>query len=366
MSSAHLFPGRDGMPFAPSVTILMPALNEEEYIRRAIASLLPQDDDLDYELIVLDGGSTDRTRRIVQELAAANPRIRLVPNGARIQSAAINKGASIAGIGSGIIVRADCHAEYPPGFVVRLVRELRERDAASAVVPMRTAGIGFLQRAIAAVQNSRMGNGGSPHRSAPTSRYVEHGHHAAFDRIAFLTVGGYDETFTHNEDAELDYRLTKSGAKIWLCSDLAITYFPRKSFRALARQYVNHGSGRARTILKHRCSPKVRQVLPVGVLAVNLSSLGLGLVAGWPFFMPVLAYLAACAIWSGRLARSERDIACLASGLAAAIIHHSWAVGFVYTSMRLLPRSLGQRATPISDGRLLARAVHVLRSSRGR
>ena len=120
---------------------------------------------------MLDGGSTDQTKAVVEQMAARNPRIRLESNPARYQSAAVNRGAIIARPESEIIVRADSHAEYPPGFVAGLVRELKERDAASVVVPMRTRGTGFLQRGIAAAQNSRLGNGGS---LAPDRRGVTH------------------------------------------------------------------------------------------------------------------------------------------------------------------------------------------------
>jgi succinoglycan biosynthesis protein ExoA len=327
--------GVDRMPSEPSVTIIVPVLNEEKYIRGAITSLIPTGNNLDYELIVLDGGSTDRTLGIVTEMAALNSRIRLEPNPARYQSAAVNSGAKIAKPESNIIVRADSHAEYPPDFVVGLVRELQERDVASVVVPMRTRGRGFLQRGIAVAQNSRLGNGGALHRSANSSRYVEHGHHAAFDRKAFLAVGGYDESFTHNEDAELDIRLSNSGARIWLCSELGIAYFPRGSFAGLARQYFNHGSGRARTMFKHRCIPKVRQLLPLATLAMNVLSLGSGLAFGWPFFLPALAYIGACMTWGVYLSVSERDPAGWAGGLAAMIMHQSWAAGFAYRALRI-------------------------------
>jgi succinoglycan biosynthesis protein ExoA len=321
------------MPSEPSVTLIVPTLNEENYIRHAIGSLIPASESLDYELIVLDGGSTDRTSLIVKEMAALNPRIRLEPNPARYQSAAVNRGAKIAKPESNIIIRADSHAEYPPGFVVGLVRELKKRDVASVVVPMRTRGKGFLQRGIAAAQNSRLGNGGAAHRSANNSRYVDHGHHAAFDRKAFLAVGGYDESFTHNEDAELDIRLRNSGKQIWLCSELAICYFPRDSLGALARQYFNHGSGRARTMLKHRRLPKLRQLLPLGALGMNTLSLASGVGFGWPFFLPALAYVGACLTGGALLAFSERDPAGCAAGFAAMIMHQSWAAGFVYRAI---------------------------------
>jgi succinoglycan biosynthesis protein ExoA len=318
-----------------SVTIIVPTLNEERYIRDAVTSLIPKSETVDYELIVLDGGSTDRTSLIVEEMAAANPRIRLEPNPSRYQSAAVNRGAEIAKPDSSIIVRADSHAEYPPDFVIHLAKELRERGVASIVVPMRTRGKGFLQRGIAAAQNSRLGNGGAAHRTAKNSRFVDHGHHAAFDRQTFLAVGGYDESFTHNEDAELDIRLRSSGEQIWLCSELAISYFPRNSFGALARQYFNHGSGRARTMLKHRRPPKVRQLLPLGALGVNVLSLASGLGFGWPFLLPSLTYLGACLGGGLFLGVSERDPAACTAGLAAITMHQSWAAGFIYQVLRI-------------------------------
>jgi succinoglycan biosynthesis protein ExoA len=320
----------------PSVTIIIPVLNEEEYIRGVIASLIPTHRKIDYELIVVDGGSTDGTSRIVEEMRAQNPRIRLELNPARYQSAAVNIGARVAKPASDIIIRADCHAEYPPDFVDGLVQELQKRDVASVVVPMRTRGSGFLQRAIAAAQNSRLGNGGAAHRTPSSSGYVEHGHHAAFDRKAFLAIGGYDESFTHNEDAEFDIRLKGSGAKIWLCSELCITYFPRRSLSALARQYFNHGSGRARTMFKHRYPPKARQLLPLAAFGMNVVSVTLGFGFGWAFFIPGLAYIGTCMIWGMFLALSERDPAGWVGGLAAIIMHQSWAAGFTYRSLRIV------------------------------
>ena len=54
---------------------------------------------------------------------------------------------------------------------------------------------------------------------------------------AFLEAGGSDESFTHNEDAELDLRLGKAGHRIWLTGNTFMTYYPRAAFRPLARQY---------------------------------------------------------------------------------------------------------------------------------
>lgn len=63
----------------PLVSVIMPAYNSQAYIREAISSVQVQSV-ADWELIVIDDGSQDRTRQIVEELAQQDPRIRLVTN----------------------------------------------------------------------------------------------------------------------------------------------------------------------------------------------------------------------------------------------------------------------------------------------
>lgn len=342
------------------VTIAMPALNEERYIAEAISSIAPRSEGLDWELLVLDGGSSDRTASVVAGIAANEPRVRLLANDRRIQASAVNLAARVADPRAEILVRADCHAAYPKDFVERCVARLTDQDSASVVVPMRAEGRGCIQAAIAAAQNSRLGNGGSPHRMGEWSGYVDHGHHAAFDRRAFLALGGYDERFTHNEDAEFDTRMVASGRRIYLDGGLGISYFPRASFGALARQYFAYGRGRARTVLKHRITPRLRQLLPVGVL---LGCLGAFLAA--PLDVRLLAlpllYALACLAWGAVLALRERQLCAVLSGVAAIVMHLAWGAGFLaeiaaakagmtpfgWRSHEAL--SAGDRGLPLSD-----------------
>jgi succinoglycan biosynthesis protein ExoA len=317
------------IPRRPFIAIVMPALNEERYIADAIASILPRSGTQDFELLVLDGGSTDRTREIVLELAAQHPEIKLVHNERRIQSAALNIAAETCDPRAEILVRADCHAEYPPDFAERCATKLIETQSASVVVPMRAVGRQPLQRAIAAAQNSRLGNGGSQHRVAGHSGYVDHGHHAGFDRSVFRALGGYDEAAPYNEDAEYDARLTASGRRIYLDGSLTIDYFPRASFRALARQYFRHGWGRANTILKHAKTPRLRQLLPVLVLFLVAAGLLLWPLTGPVVLLPTLAYGGACVLWAMVLASKMRDAAVLLAAPAAIVMHMSWACGFL-------------------------------------
>jgi len=152
-----------------SVLIVIPCLNEEMHLPRLLAQLL--DDNPDASIVVADGGSTDGSRRIVAELAARCPRLSLMANPARLQSAGVNRAARhFAAASDGKppprwMVRIDAHCDYPAGYVAGLVHAAEAQGATSVVVPMHTRGISCFQRGVAAAQNSRLGNGGSPHRN---------------------------------------------------------------------------------------------------------------------------------------------------------------------------------------------------------
>ncbi|WP_244534564.1 glycosyltransferase family 2 protein [Hyphomicrobium sp. CS1GBMeth3] len=316
-------------PPRPFVSIVMPALNEERYIAEAISSVVPQSDTLDYELLVLDGGSSDRTREIVRDIASRNERIKLLHNERRIQSAAVNVASEACDARTAILIRADCHAKYPEEFAARCVDTLSRTGSSSVVVAMQAVGHHPTQKAIAAAQNSRLGNGGSQHRVAGRSGYVDHGHHAAFDLEIFRALGGYDETAPYNEDAEFDTRLIEAGGRIYLDGSLTIEYYPRSNFRTLATQYFRHGWGRANTILKHGKTPKLRQLLPVLVLVACVGGLVLWPLVGITALLPLAFYLVTCLAWATALAVQARDASILLAAPAAVVMHMSWATGFL-------------------------------------
>ena len=334
----------DPLPF---FSVAMPALNEESYIERALSSLLDQVHGHEAEILVLDGGSRDATRAIVARIAAENPIVRLIANPGRTQSAACNLASKLVDPRSRVLIRTDAHAIYPQGFIFHAVRALLDTGATSVVVPMRTVGTGILQRAIAATQNSRLGNGGSGHRRIGASRFVDHGHHAAFDIAFFRSVGGYDISFTHNEDGELDVRGLQAGGRIWLCAEAAIDYFPRATLPQLARQYMRHGRGRARTTSKHRLRLKPRQCLPLAILASGALCL-LTPVVPW-ICIPTALYLSACLLWGLLEAIRRRDPALLLMGPAATVMHVSWAAGFLDGRLRAAPHKPFLNRRPIEE-----------------
>ncbi|WP_417809352.1 glycosyltransferase family 2 protein [Thioclava sp.] len=314
-----------------AVLVVIPTLNEAAHIAAVINGLRPFSERAasagrKVTIVVVDGGSLDGTRDIVARLQASFDGLHLLNNPARLQSAAVNLAVSQFAKDAAWLIRIDAHARYPEDYCDILLDEAEATAADSVVVAMRAIGETPFQRAAALAQNTRIGNGGAAHRSAPAGARVEHGHHALMRLDAFCAMGGYDAGFSHNEDAELDRRLVASGRKIWLTGRTGLGYIPRRSVTALARQYFNFGRGRAQTQLKHRIWPRLRQTLPIAVLPAVLLAL---LAPLHPLFaLPAVLWLSACLAGGLVLALQGHGWTGLPAGAIAALMHLAWSCGF--------------------------------------
>jgi succinoglycan biosynthesis protein ExoL len=310
---------------ASDVLLVIPCLNEEEHLPHLLAKLV---EEVPGALIVVaDGGSTDNSRAIVETMAAEHPNLRLLANPARIQGAGINLAARRFGRGRSWLVRIDAHCTYPRGYVSGLLAAAKASGADAVTVPMITRGESCFQAACAAAQNSILGTGGSRHRHVGEGCFVDHGHHALIRLAPFLAAGGYCESFTANEDAELDHRLGLAGARIWLEPKLAIIYYPRKAPMPLLRQYLRYGEGRARTVQRHRMKMKARQLAPLAVAPAVLA-LALAPALGWWIALPALLWAGLCLAFGLLLGLRTRSKCAALSGAAAMIMHFAWSFGF--------------------------------------
>lgn len=310
------------------VLVAIPVLNEAAHIETCIRSLMAGDERIAATVFaVVDGGSTDATRAIVTQMMTEFTNLKLLDNVRGIQSAAVNLAARSLGSGRRVLVRCDAHASYPPGYVMKVADSLVGRGVASVATPMDAVGETCFQRANAFIVDTPLGSGGSAHRGGAVSQFVDHGHHAGFDLKVFLHLGGYDETFSHNEDGEYDRRLAKAGGRIFLDADIRIAYSPRATVAGLARQYFNYGKGRARNLTKHGDMPRLRQMIPPATLALCLLALALAPLTPWALLVPgaYLAALFAASVWAGVRMKS---VCGLLAGLASATMHMSWAAGY--------------------------------------
>ena len=122
-------PGSLSQPF-PFITVMMPAYNEEAYIRESLLSLIktgyPHDR---MEIIVADGQSTDRTKEEVAKVSAQYPFVRVIDNPQRLQSAGCNLAAAQAEPRSEYYIRVDAHSKWSENFLLLCIQTAKETGA---------------------------------------------------------------------------------------------------------------------------------------------------------------------------------------------------------------------------------------------
>jgi succinoglycan biosynthesis protein ExoA len=320
-------------------SVLIPVLNEERHIRDTVAAMQAQRFDGALEFLFMDGRSGDRTKGILEELAAGDPRIRVFDNPGRSSTAGLNVGLRNAR--GDYIVRMDAHTFYPEDYIARGVERLRHGDVVWVAGPQVPYGVGKWSRRVALALGSWFGTGGSARWGAD-----EEGGERELDTGVFAGLwlrstveehGGWDEGWPINQDSELAARVLRSGGRIVSIPELAARYVPRDSLRGLARQYWRYGNYRAKTAARHPESLDARHLF-APLLAIG----ALGAVLGpGPVRTGARAALGVYALGVG--AASARTLGQAAASDAAAlpvvyaVMHGSWGFGFLVGSVRFGP-----------------------------
>lgn len=253
----------------PTVSIVLPTLDERSHLRDCLDSLLAQDFEEIVEILVVDGGSRDGTREVVEGEGGV---VRLLDNPKVTAAAAMNVG--IAAAAGEVICRADAHTVYAPDYIRRCVEVLEETGAANVGGPMVPVGTSSFGRAVSAVTTSPFGVGPGRFHYATGRHQVETVYLGCWERQTLLDVGGYDEDHLQwaAEDQELNFRIRQAGGTVILDSSIRSWYFPRATPRALLKQYRNYGLAKASTLAKHKTLPYWRPVAPALLVGATVAA----------------------------------------------------------------------------------------------
>jgi succinoglycan biosynthesis protein ExoA len=318
-------------PLSPnrvSISAVVATYNEERYIGSCLSALLSQNPvPGGFEILVVDGGSTDRTLQIVRSFCVNDSRVRLLHNPKRLQVHAWNLALrEMRGEYYAMII---AHGDYAPDYFVRCIEALRRTSADAVGGVFRAFGENPFGKAVAFCMSSPFGVGGARFRYLRGEEQCDSVAQIFTARRTLDSVGGWDERIAFDEDSDLCYRLRERGAKLLVSDSIAIRYYVRRSARALGLQMYRYGYWRRLTQMLHPQRTPWRILAPPGlVVACAVSALlactpmrGLSVIApaAYAAFLCVAA-----AVSVPRLGASAALVP-----IALAVMHFSYGWGYL-------------------------------------
>ena len=312
------------------ISVIIPCRNEEKFIAGCLDCVLGQDYSLEQmEILIVDGGSTDDTRKILEAYAQKTPQVRWFDNPGKIVPTGLN--ILIGKARGDVVVRLDAHAEYPKDYISKCVCSLINTgaDNVGGVCVTLPGANTLTAKAIALVLASNFGVGNALFRTGvkeiTPADTVPFG---CFRKDVFDRFGLFDEDLVRGQDSEFNHRIIKNGGKIFLLPDVVSYYHARDTFSKLARMYSQYGYFKAFVSKKLQMVLTVRQLVP----SLFVILLGLSLVAGLlnPWF-----YLSFAAVFGLYL------ITNLIFSVKIAIAHEVWLLPFLITGFLIIHINYG-------------------------
>jgi len=215
------------------VALIVTVRNEEASIDALLDSLLAGTRAPD-EIVVADGGSSDRTVERLRSRAAADPRVHfLVAPGNR----SVGRNAAVRAARASVIACTDAGVRVEPSWLDRITDPFTRDPSVDVVAGFyRAAGETLFERAAGVVSAPRLEEVDQAH-FLPSTRSV------AFRRAAWDKVGGFDERWDHNEDTPFALALRASGCRFAFAPDAIVRWTPRGDLRSFWRQHRRFGFG---------------------------------------------------------------------------------------------------------------------------
>lgn len=255
-----------------SFSIVIPSLNEENYIADCLNSILKQDYDTEkIEIIISDGYSTDKTRSIIADYIRTHKNIILVDNPEKKTPQALNIG--IKNSHNEVVVILGAHTKLDNNFIKYNNFYLNTKNVMVSGGTQINVGKTFVQKLIGTVMEIPFAFGSANYRWSTKEQYVDTVVYAAYKRELFDEVGYFEERMTISEDAEFNWRIRQAGYKIFYSPKIISYYYPRNSIKKFLKQLFRYGILRVNVLKKHIDAIKVMHLIPPGFVLLLLTFL---------------------------------------------------------------------------------------------
>ena len=329
----------------PSVTIAVPASEDERQIEACLRSALAQDYAKELvEILVADAMSMDATREIVLRIAGEDPRVRMIDNPKRTRAAALN--VIVRAARGEIVIPMDPGGDYGKTHVTKCVNALSTTSAEELAIVPRLMGRTLVERALSAVQKTKLAftASGEIARSGESEPTLL----GAVRRQVFERIGMFDPGTRKGEDEELEDRITQSGGTVTVRRDIVVHKSDASSFKELFGRQYQLGRSRARRAVKERRLASIRTLGPLALVACG------GALVATSSIQPITPFaLTAYALVTGaaavRVARGEGIATIPIAWAAFPVMHVAHGAGFGAGLVRALVRPDWQPTAWLDD-----------------
>jgi hypothetical protein len=234
----------------------------------------------------------------------------------------------------------DAHSVFPPRYLATGIERLRCADGVEQVTgPMLPRGNGRWSRRIALALGTRLGRGGSSKWEALASDDGEieldtgvFG--GVWKRETVERLGGWDDGFPVNQDAELAARILADGGRIVCLSSMGSAYLPRDDLLALWRQYWRYGYYRAKTTSRHPSSLRLSSLLPPLLTLTAIAAVAAPRRLRRPAQVGAGLYVGAVGVETARVRREAPLRVVVGLPVVFVALHCSWGLGFLLGVVR--------------------------------
>ncbi|MEZ5320699.1 MAG: glycosyltransferase [Microthrixaceae bacterium] len=263
------------MTATPALSVIVATLDEEAHVVEVLDSLLDQDLEVPFEILVVDGGSTDRTRVLVEGHEAFGERLRLLDNPRRTAPHAFNIGIEAAR--GEMVAILGAHCRYDSNYLSACRDVVVAHGGAVAcggVVQTVPAGPDLAARLACAVLGNPFASSSKSFRTQRSGE-VDSIPYPVYRTADLRDVGGFDVRLQRNQDNDLSERLRRRGVKMFVTDDTTAEYVARPDMGSLLRYAFHTGRWNGRTVRMGLDVLKPRHMVP-SVFAAGLAA---GLIA---------------------------------------------------------------------------------------
>ena len=249
------------------VTAMIVVRNEEDYIEISLKSLLNQDFPKDkYEIIIVDGCSTDNTLNIIKNIIKSEkdgPSIKLLKNEKKLLASGWNIG--IKNAKGKYVTRIDAHAKAMPDFISTSLKTLEKvpEDVACVGGRLTSVSINCGDETVSKVLSSPFGIGNSKFRYSNKEQFVDTVAFGLYKKEIFEKVGYFDERLERNQDNNMHNRIRKQGYRFYFNPMIQSEYYVRNSLKKMMRQGFLNGKWNVIVFRQDKKSLSIRHVVPL-------------------------------------------------------------------------------------------------------